>query len=345
MIYQAFRSPYDEVVIKDTDYLVISARVKAMETKMLSQERLNRLLEAEDSDDVLKLLGDAGYPPFDPRDPEAMDRALGSVREERFRDLEDTAPDPRYLDIFRIRYDYHNLKTVLKAEVTGADPEPLLLDLGRTDAKTLREALSTGETGVLEQSFAQAALEAREVLDTTQDPQLMDACLDRHMFREQLETAKATGSKFLSGYVRALIDAAGLKAAVRAIRMGKNADFLAGILADGGETSPESILSCVRNQGQGLAELYAPTLFAAAAEAGQAVLGGGPLTEFEKLTDDAVCAYLSNALYVAFGEAPLVGYLAACETEITNIRIILMGRNAGLSPDIVRTRLRAPYVQ
>ena len=46
----------------------------------------------------------------------------------------------------------------------------------------------------------------------------------------------------------------------------------------------------------------------------------------------------------AFGEAPLVGYLAARETEYTNLRILLMGRGAGLPADVIRSRLRAGYV-
>ena len=79
-------------------------------------------------------------------------------------------------------------------------------------------------------------------------------------------------------------------------------------------------------------------------EAGAEVLRGGPLTEFEKLCDDAVGDYLAGAQYVPFGEAPLVGYLAARETEYTNLRILLMGRGAGLPADVIRSRLRAGYV-
>ncbi len=37
---------------------------------------------------------------------------------------------------------------------------------------------------------------------------------------------------------------------------------------------------------------------------------------------------------IPFGEAPLLAYLAARETEYTNIRILLMGRAAGLSPEV-----------
>ena len=81
-----------------------------------------------------------------------------------------------------------------------------------------------------------------------------------------------------------------------------------------------------------------------AAAAGAAAITGGRLTHFEKLCDDAVTAYLAGARYVAFGEAPLIGYLAARETELTNVRVILSGRLAGLDADTIRERLRESYV-
>ena len=93
-----------------------------------------------------------------------------------------------------------------------------------------------------------------------------------------------------------------------------------------------------------LQELYGPTPLQAAAEAGAEALRGGPLTDFEKLCDDAVGEYLAGAQFVPFGEAPLLGYLAARETEYTNIRILLMGRGAGLPAEVIRSRLRNGYV-
>lgn len=59
--------------IKDTDYLAISARVRAMETTLLTAERMERLLEARSDEEVSKLLQDCGYPELDAARPEAMD--------------------------------------------------------------------------------------------------------------------------------------------------------------------------------------------------------------------------------------------------------------------------------
>ena len=54
--------------------------------------------------------------------------------------------------------------------------------------------------------------------------------------------------------------------------------------------------------------------------------------------------YISAAKQVPFGEQPLIAYLAARDSEQTAIRIILTGRLAGLPTDVIRERLREPYV-
>ena len=56
MTYEAYRSPYDKVTINNTDYLVISARVKAMETRLLTRDKLGQMLDARDPEDVMKIL-------------------------------------------------------------------------------------------------------------------------------------------------------------------------------------------------------------------------------------------------------------------------------------------------
>jgi V/A-type H+-transporting ATPase subunit C len=192
--------------------------------------------------------------------------------------------------------------------------------------------------------LAAAAAEAKSVLDTTRDPQLSDIALDRWYYRDLAAVAEETGSEFLKGYVKVQIDAANLRVLVRTIRMGKNAAFMQYVLFDGGDIDPDQLLKVADAGGAGLVELYAASQLEEAAAAGAAVLQGGALTEFEKLCDDAVNVYLAGAQFVPFGEAPLVGYLAARETEYTNLRILLIGRSMGLDPEVIRNRLRRSCV-
>lgn len=81
--------------IKDTDYLAISARVRAMETTLLTEARMDRLLEARSDEEVSKLLQECGYPALDAARPEEMDAALSQAREELLADLSDSAPEPQ----------------------------------------------------------------------------------------------------------------------------------------------------------------------------------------------------------------------------------------------------------
>jgi len=330
--------------IKDTDYLGISARIRAMETGLLTQEKLEQLLEARSGEETARLLQECGYPDLDPTHPEEMDAALSGAREAVLEDLGGSVPDERFLDIFKLKYDYHNGKALLKAQAMGTDPGHMLMDMGRVPAAELREALETSSLDGLPPFLAAALAEAREVLDATRDPQQSDIVLDRWCYRDMAKLAEETGSGFLRGYVQIQIDAANLRTLVRTLRMGKGAEFLQGVLMEGGTVDDAGILAVSASGGSGLADLYAATAFREAAQSGAEALEGGPLTQFEKLCDDAVGDYLSAAQFVPFGEAPLVGYLAARETEYLNLRILLLGKSTGLDADVIRSRLRKSYV-
>ena len=291
--------------------------------------------------EVERILSECGYPSFDVTSADSMDAAIQTARRALFEDLKEL-PNQALVELFRIKYDYHNLKALLKASLSGVNPEHILMDQGRVDGSSLAEALREG--GTLPGRLDEAAEEGREVLHTTRDPQLMEIVLDRWYYRELLETAEQSGSDFLLGYVHLLIDSSNLRSLVRSLRMGKSPQFLSSVLVEGGEVPTEEILSISAEGGAGLAECWAPTPLGKAAESGAEALKGGALTEFEKRCDDAVSEYLSDARFVPFGEEPVLAYLAAREAEFTNLRILLLGRSMGLEGQVIRSRLRQSCV-
>ena len=184
---------------------------------------------------------------------------------------------------------------------------------------------------------------ARETLGSTGDPQLADFILDRAYFEELTALAKAADSAFLQGYVALLIDAANLRSAVRASRLGKGREFLEQVLLPGGSVSEQSIAAA---RADALGELFAAGSLAQAAQLGAKLAhpGAGAMTDFERACDDAVTAYLASERRVPFGEEPVVGYLYAREAEFTAVRTIFAGRAAKLEGDVIRRRLRETYV-
>ena len=51
-----------------------------------------------------------------------------------------------------------------------------------------------------------------------------------------------------------------------------------------------------------------------------------------------------SAKRVTFGAPVLVGYIAALEYEVKNLRIIIAGKDAGLPAQTIKERMRASYV-
>ncbi len=328
--------------IVDTDYLFLSSRIKAMESRLLSRDRMERMLDTSSAEDAAKVLSECGYGELSQVTMRSIEAELSHQRDLLFEELAGLAPDPDILDVFRVKYDYHNVKVILKAEAVGADPNPLLVDAGRVKPAVLLEAMRTSEMTGIPSFVQQAAVHAREILSATGDPQLSDFALDRAYFEDMLALAEDSGSSFLMGYVRIQIDAANLRTLVRTLRMQKSMDFLKGVLIRGGEIDVNRLMAAA--SGGSLAEPFAVSPLHEAAECGAGVVNGGGLTEFERLCDNAVLAYVAGAKYVAFGEAPVIGYLAAKENELTAVRIILTGLMAGLDADTIRERLRDSYV-
>ena len=54
--------------------------------------------------------------------------------------------------------------------------------------------------------------------------------------------------------------------------------------------------------------------------------------------------HVKSAKYFPYGIEALAGYLIAKDNEIKTARIILAGKTAGISPELIKERLRETYV-
>ena len=163
---------------KDTDYLFLSARIRAMERRLLTAQRLEQLLTAPSVEACAQLLSEWGYAPV--HDEPSLQAALSAQREAVFADVSRFMPEAEVLDVFRLKYDYHNIKTLLKAP---QDAERLLIDAGTVPAETMRKKhAENGGWDFLPADMAAAADEAQRVLAETGSARSSDCILDRAYF-------------------------------------------------------------------------------------------------------------------------------------------------------------------
>ncbi len=267
---------------------MLSSMIRAREAGMLTRERMDRMLSAPSFQEAAKLLCDCGYEDMSGCDAAGVDSALSRRRAEVFAEMANMCPQPEVVDIFRAKYDYHNLKALLKARAVGLDCAHILSDCGRVPGAKLMEYVGEeGGLSSLPEDMAEAWTEAESVLGRTGNPQLADFALDRRYFALISGMAGATGSSFLTGYVRTLIDSANLRAAVRTVRMGKDHAFMLSALVPGGSVS-EDTLAKAAESGEALISAFNASLLEKAAQLGAQAMKGGAMTAFELECDNAV---------------------------------------------------------
>ncbi len=328
--------------VNKNDYLFLSALIRAREAKMPAREAFERMLDAPDFDECARICTEFGYPDMSGMDLSEVNTTLADRFAQLLTELEQAVPEKCIIDAFRVKYDYHNAKVMIKSRAADVDGEHLLSGAGRVSPAKIMDAFNEDDYSDLPEDLASAMEQARGILARTGNPQLCDVFLDKAYFAELHSPARQESSGFLSGYVRLLTDSANLRTFVRCARMEKDSEFLKSVLIDGGSVDTAGLIAA-RRENEGPAELYSSTGLAGCAQAGELVISSGSLTEFELLCDNAVIGYLADARMSSFGPEPVIAYLAAAEQEVMNLRMILLGKLSGTAPDTIRERLRETY--
>lgn len=100
---------------------------------MLTRERMERMIDAKDSGEAAKVLSECGYGELTQLTSAALEELLADARRNTFRDMADSVPDRRLVEVFQLKYDYHNAKVLIKAQAMGLDEARLLSQGGRYD--------------------------------------------------------------------------------------------------------------------------------------------------------------------------------------------------------------------
>lgn len=327
---------------RDTDYLHATARVRALENGMVTRRDFQKMIDAKTAEEAYKVLSDApichGAPMQD------YEQALEQNLLDAYQLLDRIAPGNGLTQLFRYQYDGHNYKTAIKARRGGSDVANVYSNLGNIPAAAAAAQVESGRMEGVPTPLADAALEASDVLAKTGDPQAVDILLDRGILASMVQQAGEIPSPFVQKYVQAQVDIANIRAAVRLKRLGKNAAFLNKVLAPGGKISVSTLGEAYTKGYDAIFAVVSSSPYGRALEpAFDSIRGGGSLSLFEKLCDNALVAVLDEVRRIPFGIEPLLAFLAAKEGETKAARIVMASKLAGVPPQQITERLRDTY--
>lgn len=216
----------------------------ARETKMLSAERMERMIDAPTNDEAAKILEECGYGDLSGLSAKAAGAALEAHIAALFDEVEGMVPEAQLVQLFRLKYDYHNAKALIKAQAMGVECDAILSQRGTIPPQKLHAAFYEEDYRDIPSVLAQAMVSAAAILAHTANPQAADFELDRAYFAQMLDLANGlSDGGFARDYVQLQIDSANLRAAVRTRRMAKDEDFLKTALIPGGTIGTDRVLA------------------------------------------------------------------------------------------------------
>ncbi|WP_295217667.1 V-type ATPase subunit [Ruminococcus sp.] len=320
-----------------TEFANAVAAVRAMESTLLTQSDMERMAAAENTAAIAEILTSCGRTV--PRDKDELLRAMDEELEAVWEFLSDYAPENQELEILVYRNNFHNLKAALKALIMDTDAQRLFLRPTSLSLNELPGIVAAKHYDMLPVYMQETAMEAYDILTRTLDGQLADAVLDTAALQAMQTAAEQHKSEFMQKYAQLITVCADMKTAYRCSMMQKSENFLDTAICGSRELDKTSLVRAAARGTDALFTYLGGTPYSEAAEA----LTISP-ARFEKWCDDAVISLAEEAKLQSFGIEPLAAYYLAKETEVKNLRILLVCKSCGAVQETITERMRKLYV-
>ena len=327
------------------DYGQSVVTIRILEKRLLTRNRLERMIEAQTPEEVLKLLGETEYSQdmADIHGSQDYEIILKRETERVFSIVRNMIKNTGIVDVLSLKYDYHNLKVLLKGKITGKDFSSLLMQAGTIDASKFKVKFES-QSNDLPQEIMEAIDEVQKDFEENHNPQRIDIIVDKHYFRNLSRLAKEIDVKVITDYVEGLIDFQNMITLFRVQKQKRDARFLETVIFEGGTISKNKIVASINDNTDTILNKFKKEKLGIYLTKGLEVFSETKrLSELEKISDNYLMELNKESKYVVFGPEPLFTYLVAKEREINAVRMIMVSKINNISSDKIRERLRETY--
>ncbi|OIP43583.1 hypothetical protein AUJ95_00315 [Candidatus Desantisbacteria bacterium CG2_30_40_21] len=324
----------------DTRYTYAVARVRALEKYLLDKPTIERLIAAEDGTRILSILRNTEYAeafnvvenPFDFEDglSNELNRVLNS--------LEALSPEPHYIHLLRIPYDFYNLKILIETKYSDEPVDEPFSSLGLTDIEDIQAMIKNKEKK-LPKYLTDAADEAIAGMEENENVAKISQIIDRFMWQYLTTEAMMGRHTFFVTLYQKQIDLINIHTFLRLAHAKAEITYLRDMLFDGGSISRDLFLKLFIRPWDIFSEIkeyHDPIMDSWVEER--------LFWKYEVASDNHILNYLKQANLIFFGPEPLISYYLLKEMETNMLRIIFVARLNHMSENTIRIRLRRNYV-
>ncbi len=320
---------YLEIKSKNPDYAYATGRIRGLETYLLKEADFSRLKEVERVGESLEILSKIfPYSESLMRVKKEEDFEIGLEEETRrtYLDLRSFCPEPDLVDLFCLRYDFHNLKVLLKTHLhPGPSSENLLSSAGTQNVGTLKKAIFKKDFFDLSLDFKNLLKKIFPLVEDNPRPQFIDSLLDKELFQWIFRGLGEFKDHFLTELRRSLIDSFNIKTFLRIKFWGeKEEEFYEEVLLEGGGIANSKFLKLSPQPVEALIDKLDNGNYK---EAAREALGEWEekksLFTLDHFFEEYLLNWTKNGFYITFGREPLINYIFLKEREIRILRSIL----------------------
>jgi len=294
-------------------------------------------------------MGETVYAQWIAASPEAgFDRVIDSELIAACDDLACFVPDKELIEIYRMPYDFNNVKVILKSlfkvKENGERRYDLLSGLGGVNPEKLVMAIEGDEYAFLPYKLEGVIPRCLALWDQSKNPKQAETLLDAHMFESMLAAAGILDAKLKTSnvvrWVRHKIDAENLRNAVRLQRMNYDHASALPFLHKGGTISSDNVAKLMGEPLEAWSKSLSHAGIGTALEPAQDKTDiQAALSGVSKALDDYLIRVLDTAKYNSTAPENVILYLLRKEEEARNLRIVLVCVANGLNRDFARRLL------
>lgn len=312
--------------------------VRAREKNLFSRADLEGMLALKDIDALTRFLKDKAFAEGD-----TVDEMLKSSAKDTMDYLYSVVPDGSIFDAFIYVNDAHNIKSVIKGILAGADYKRLFVSPCTVNTDDIETAVKENKYALLPESFSEAAKKAYETLAHTADARLADACIDSACMSAQLKAAEETKTEFLTEYLELEIFYRLVKIALRGAKTGAGIAYYEEAFGNGvkGFDVKEVTAAALRGE-EAVTEYFSAKDINKSREAMERYKSSP--AEFEKYTENLLMSLaIEKCRRGGTGAEAAIGYYLGSLAQSKAVQIIASGIRTGTDSEITRERLREIY--
>lgn len=322
--------------MEDTRYVYAVARIRALEKKLLTSRVRRELLEAEGEEILFRTLRAAAYG----LDKESFEEKLREESAETISLLKKLSLDTELTDLLTLKYDFHNLKILLKAKHFQQDVLSLMVEGGTIGIEELRRALREKRVCTLPAVFADAIEKAEAGFEKDEKTGTIDIIVDREFRNVFHRRCVEYGHRFFTEFSVCIADLLNIRNFFRVRNLGRDADFLERILLENGSIEKNLFLSSVSQQVEEfISRLKSSDYCNLISESAVFLKEKGTLLRMERLIEEYVLDFAGKARYVVFGPEPVFAYSVLKENELKSIRAIVLGKINRVPVEVLKERI------